>query len=664
MRTSTHFSYAWVVAGVVSLAMSGAAASWATASWATASSPDALLPLPPARDASAIAAAFGRLPLVFEPNRGQADPRVRFLARGAGYQVMLMPEGAAIHLQGAAATADGPADAASTTVSLSFPGTRPASALAGEAPAGGTSSYFRGGPARGRIADVPHFARVRLTQLHPGIDLVYYGTRGSLEFDFVLAPGADPARIRMRFGGVDHISLDDTGDLLLQTAAGTLRQHRPSVYQQAGGARRPIDARYVRVDDAEFGIEVAAYDRGASLVVDPVLSYSTFLGGRRGGEAGTAIAVDAAGNAYIAGWTQASDFPLAAAYDTRLGKSDQDVFVAKLNPAGTALVYATYLGGAKGSDHATGIAIDRDGNAYVTGTTSGNDFPTTVSAYQKAPAAGGGAFVTKLAPSGSTLIYSTYLAGMSQTRIAVDAGGNAYVAGQAAPAVSTTAGAFQRVPPTTAGGPFVLALNASGTGVRYATFLGGSGSDVLRALAVDAGGSAYVAGSTTSPDYPVRNALQAARKGASDAYVSRLEPSGTSLVYSTYLGGALDDAINAIALDGGGNAYVAGETYSADFPTRHAAQPVKSGQHLVNSSQGNAFVAKLLPTGNALVYATFLGGEVCYPYYCSSVFNVPQIPGDAAFGIAVGRAEPCDRHRPRAFVHFSAGGLPAAREEG
>ncbi|HET9046511.1 MAG TPA: SBBP repeat-containing protein [Casimicrobiaceae bacterium] len=583
------------------------------------------------------AAAYRDLPMVFEANRGQVDPGVLYLARGDGYQVLLSADATTIRLRAAIRPDDlsRPTPTAHALVTLTFPGAEPTSRLVAERAVASTSNYFAGDDASLRIVGIPHFERVRRTELYPGIDLVYYGSQGAMEFDFVVAPGADPARIRLCFQGVERIALDADGDLVLHTQAGDLRQHRPAIFQQEGASRRRIEGRYVLIGDNEAAIGVDDYNHAAALVIDPVLSYSTFLGGRRGYEAGTAIAVDAAGNAYVTGTTDSTDFPLISGYDTRLANGDQDVFVAKLNATGTALVYSTYLGGAKGIDYPTAIAVDAQGNAYVTGSTSGVDFPTTSDAYQKAPASGGGSFVAKLGPAGSTLVYSSYLQGASQTRIAVDAAGNAYIAGQAVATFPTTSGAFQTAARSPAGGPFVLALNASGSALRFSTFLGGSGTDTLKAMAIDAAGNVYVAGATTSADYPVRNALQGTLRSGLDGYVSKLDPAGAALVYSTYLGGSLDDSINALAIDSAGNAYVAGETYSADFPTRNAAQSVKSGQHLVNSSQGNAFVAKLSATGSSLTYSTFLGGEICYPYYCSSIFGATQISGDAAFGLAV-----------------------------
>jgi Beta-propeller repeat. len=331
-------------------------------------------------------------------------------------------------------------------------------------------------------------------------------------------------------------------------------------------------------------------------------------------------------------------FPLVNALDRSLGKKgDVDVFITKMNSAGTGVVWSTYLGGSASSDRAVGVAVDAAGSVYITGTTSGADFPTTSNAWQPASASGG--FVAKLVPAGNALAYSTYVANANPSAIAVDATGSAYVTGSATSGFVTTPGALRTVTGNPAGSTgFVLKLNANGTAPIFATFLGGAGDDDATSVAVDVHGNAFVAGWTTSADFPVRNAFQATRSAGKDAFVAKLASDGAQLLYSTLLGGALDDAVNGIAVDVAGNAYVVGETYSWDFPVKSGFQMQKAGQRLVNSSVGNAFVAKLAPAGNALVYASFLGGEVCQTL-CQLVFGpAPQYRADAGYGIAVDAA--------------------------
>jgi len=481
--------------------------------------------------------------------------------------------------------------------------------------------------------DVPAFQRVDIANLQPGLDVAFHGRGRELEYDVVVAPGADPSRFAFRVRGSDSVALADGGGLTIGTGAGTLTVKAPVAYQDIDGAQRFVASAFDMDDEHVVRIRIGDYDATRRLVIDPVVSYATYVGGSSFEQA-TAIAVDAAGNAYVAGYTQSTDFPLVNAYDRSLGrKGDVDVFVSKLNAAGTGLVWSTYIGGAS-MDRAVGIAVDASGSAYITGLTSGADFPTTTTAWQKG-VTGGGGFVAKLAPAGNALVYSTYVAASNPSAIAVDFAGNAYVTGSATKSFVTTPGALQTTTTSVSSSTaFLLKMNAAGSAPVFATFLGGSGSEDGTSLALDSGGNPYVGGWTTSADFPVRNAYQATKHGAKDGFVAKIAGDGSRIVYATLLGGSLDDAVNAIAVDRAGSAYVAGETYSADFPVLSGFQMQKAGRLLINSSLGSAFVAKVGPTGSTLVYASFLGGEVCQAP-CQSVFGVPQIPGDAAYGIAV-----------------------------
>lgn len=590
---------------------------------------------------SRLLSAYGSLPLIFEPNRGQSDPAVQFLARGPGYRMLLTPGSAIITLRESAPFAGSGTDRDTRTIQMRFVGANTAPDLSGDTPLPGASNYFNNGDPSAHIVDVPHFAKVKHSSVYPGIDLVYYGNQRKLEYDFVLAPGADPGRIKLEFDGIEEVRIDADGDLVLRTSHGEVKQHRPTIYQEIEGVRAPVDGAYVQLSERQVGFRVAAYDPAQPLIIDPVLSYSTFLGGSNSSDVGTAIAVDSAGNAYVTGWTYSSNFPLVNAYDSRIGASDMDVFVSKLNSTGSALIYSTYLGGSKSSDYATGIAIDSSGSAYVTGSADGAGFPVSTTAYQKAPSSGGGAFVAKLGPTGNTLVYATYLLNASNTRIAVDSLSNSYITGQASIGFATTAGAFQTTLNSLSGrAPFALKLNPTGSAAVYSTFVGGTGTDKAQAMALDVNGNVYLGGSTTSTDFPVVNAYQPVPGGGIDGFVSKLNASGSALIYSTYLGGTLDDSVNAIAVDQSGNAYLAGETYSSNFPVKNAFQPVKAGRRLINSSLGSGFVTKLMPSGSALAYSSFLGGEDCI-YLCeiADMFGrpapQPQWPGDAAYGIAV-----------------------------
>jgi hypothetical protein len=577
----------------------------------------------PPTDTPRILARYASLPLRFEP-LASAEGDAAFLARGASYAMIVSRNGARLVF-------DGPIEPPSP-IDIRFIDADRAAVVAG---VGDTATRVhrlrRGGRAD---VDVTAYERIAVTRLYPGIDVVFHGDGRELEYDVVVEPGGDPSRFAFRIDGSERVTRSDRGDLLIATPSGALMLRHPVAYQDSPEGRRYIASTFDIADDGAVRIDVGDYDRAQVLTIDPVVSYATYLGGR-GSQQGMALAVDGAGNVYVAGYTTSTEFPLVNAFDRSIGrKNDTEVFVSKLNAAGTALVWSTYLGGSSGTDRAVGIAVDAGGSVYVTGQTSGSDFPTTATAWQKA-ISGGGGFVAKLAPAGNALVYSTYVGAATPSAIAVDGAGNAYVAGSATSSFAATAGALRRVSGNPNGSTgFVLKLNASGSAPVFATFLGGTGGDDATAIAVDAKGDAYVGGWTTSNDFPVRNAFQSARVAQKDAFVSKLASDGTQFVYSTLLGGTLDDAVNAIAIDKAGNAYVAGETYSADFPVKNGFQMRKAGQRLVNSSVGNAFVAKLAPTGNGLVYASFLGGEVCLSA-CQTLGSVAQYPADAAYGIAV-----------------------------
>lgn len=570
--------------------------------------------------------SYGQLPLSFEPNHGQSDPAVRFLARGPGFRVGLASDAVITTL--AASTRDANvhrsevgADQASFRVRIL--GANTSAVANGEAELPGKANYLIGNDPSRHITDISTFARVRFAQVYPGIDVVYYGNNQQIEYDFVVEAGADPRKVRLAFDGVSNLRIEEQGHLAFETAVGTSRQLRPVVYQIIDGERREIRANYVVGSSNEVAFEINEYDVTQSLVIDPILSYSTYLGGQ-GRDAALSIAVDAGGNAYVTGTTTSTDFPLVNEYDRSVGSNDNDVFVSKLNSAGTALVYSTYLGGRNGLDRAFSIAVDGSGSAYIMGETSDADYPTTTGAYQSG-VSGGASFVTKLGGAGNTLVYSTYLRDANAYALAVDGNGNAYVTGIALSGFVTTTGVIQVASPYPSGSsPFVIKLNPAGSAPVYSTFLGGSGAgsssyvpDVAVALAVDSVGNAYIAGRADSTDFPTVNAFAATQAVGYDAFISKINPSGTALSYSTYLGGSRGDYALAVAVDTAGSAYVTGFTASADFPIKNAFQVSNPG----NTTQGSsivAFVTKLSPRGTDLAYSSYLGGGCGTPggSYC------------------------------------------------
>jgi len=773
--------------------------------------------------------SYGRMPLSFEPNEGQTDGRVRFLARGGGYTIYLTDDEAVLTLRkpqpeqfvmnrlgrfgksrlpgrlapfspldtrsgrwpsladnleslwhslipdlsqpvpepntGKGAVPAGVESQSPQVVRMRLVGGNTNGRVVGLDQLPGRSNYFIGNDPKKWRTNVPNYAKVKYENVYPGVDLVYYGDSlkgGRLEYDFVVAPGANPNQIKLSFAGADGMRVDAaSGDLVLKLGDDEVRFRKPAVYQPAvaavddlrtrgpkdralecGGLTPPclpelaagtsggtdaghnesighgrrrqaaalqgglrpqvskLDGSFELASNNEVSFRMAGYDPKRALVIDPVLSYSTYLGGTAGDSA-TGIAVDSSGNAYVIGTTESDDFPTAnpiqatchgpasdcfnafvaklnaagsaLVYSTYLGGSSYNegraiaadsfgnayvtgytqsndfptvnplqpiicggagctidagnAFVAKLNPAGTALVYSTYLGGT-GDDHGSGIGVDASGNAYVTGQTASTDFPT---ANPLQPSLGGSynAFVTKLNSTGSTLVYSTYLGGSKGDEalgIAVDSASNAYVVGDAQSTDFPTANPLQA---TNHGGPlygddaFVAKLNAGGSALVYSTYLGGSGDDLGQGIAVDAAGNAYITGYTTSTDFPTANPLQATNHGGPsygyDAFVAKLNAGGSALIYSTYLGGSGDDWGWGIGVDPAGNAYVTGQTDSPDFPT---VEPLQAVCDNCGDYSGDAFVAKINPTGGALAYSTYLGGT----------------EGAAAVGIAVDSA--------------------------
>jgi hypothetical protein len=554
---------------------------------------------------------YARLPLRFEANQGQSDPRVQFLSRGPGYTLFLTPEEAVLALRQSAGTRTG-------VVRLKLAGANPAAAR-GLDPLGSESHYLTGNePRRWRTA-VVNYGRVRYERVYPGIDLVYYGSDRKLEYDFVVAPGADPQRIRLEVAGAAATKLDERGDLLIQSGAGTVRLHKPLVYQdagqEAGGSRRQIEGAYTLLAQNQVGFALGEYDRSKPLVIDPVLNYASYLGGA-GDDNATAVAVDADGNAYIAGITASVDFPVATNFQPA-PKGGEEIFVTKLNKSGSSVAYSTYIGGS-GSDRAAAIAVDREGHVYVAGATSSSDFPLQAARF----AVLGGAedaFVLKLQADGSGFVFSTYLGGSAADQanaIALDGAGGAVIAGKTASPDFPLAYPLQSQCSPAADGTcstdaFVTKLGAEGA-LLYSTYLGGSGPDQANGVAIDTLGYVYVAGSTGSANFPTVNAAQPGCKtdesGACtlEAFVAKLTPDFAGLFYSTYIGGSGNDQANGVAVDAAGNAYLAGRTTSADLPVLDAIQPACSSSEAAPCS--DAFVAKIGVEG-LVRFATYLGGR-------------------------------------------------------
>ncbi len=577
--------------------------------------------------------AYGKIGMSFEANQGQTNDAVKFFARGAGYTLFLTQAEAVFVLaykggDGAASRREqllkGDVDETALEAASSEPpavlrmrleGASSQPVVSGLDELEGRVNYFIGNDPDQWHTDIPTFGRVHYSSVYKGVDMVYYGNQQQLEYDFVVRPGADYKQIALGFEGASKVEVDAaSGDLLLQVGERTLRQQKPSVYQEVNGERKEVASGYLQKGAGRIGFAVGAYDAQRPLIIDPVLAYSTYLGGSDFDDS-TAVAVDASGNAYVTGETPSTNFPTVNAIQSVKGASF-DAYITKLNASGSTLVYSTYLGGAS-QEIGRSIVVDASGNAYVGGGTSSSDFPTTAGAFDTTPGGSDG-FVTKLNASGSALVYSTFLGGRfsdSCRGVAIDASGNAYTTGSTqSPDFPTTAGAFDTTYNTNEDA-FVSQLNATGSALIYSTYLGGSDFDQAFGIAIDSFGSAYITGRTGPLSAPGANnfpttagAFDTTYNGGGDAFVTKLNATGSALVYSTFLGGTgeepgLSDGPH-IAVDASGNAYVTGGTSSAggDFPTTvNAVQSLYGGM-------GDAFVTKFNAAGSALVYSTFLGG--------------------------------------------------------
>lgn len=576
--------------------------------WQQANSrlPESALKVPKKLAPAQVSAAYGSLPLSFEANQGQTDARVQFLSRGNGYNLFLARDEAVLSLAQEAKTGH------SSVVRMRLVGANRSAAVNGLDELPGKSAYFVGRDPSRWHSEIPNYARVQYRDVFPGVDLVYYGHQGRLEYDFVLAPGADPSRIRIAFEGGQKLRMEN-GDVVVKIAGGDVRLHQPVLYQRHGEEKKAVDGRFVLASNREVAFAVGAYDKREALVIDPSLVYSTYLGGKNL-EKALGVAADREGNAYVTGSTASADFPTTAgALQQKMHSADTSAFVAKLNPTGTALVYSTYLGGGN-SDVGHAIAVNEKGEAFVVGSTYSVDFPTTAGAAQRMPGGGRDGFVAKLSADGSRLIYASYLGGSGDDEaraIALSATDEAHVVGTTESA--NFPGATRGQKAACAGGcsrAFAVKMNGSGSSLMYATFLGGGGRNSANAIALDLSGAAYVAGNTYAKDFPVTagafqtNSSHTACSGreCADVFVTKLSMNGVVL-YSSRFGGEGDQIANAIAVDTRGNAYVAGRTDSTNFATTAGAYQSKLPNHA-----GSAFVSKLNPMGSGLAYSTYLGG--------------------------------------------------------
>jgi len=589
---------------------------------------------------SYVSAAIGQnvkkgVPISYEWNLGQADRRYQFIARGAGMTLYLAPAESVVDIYNWQGRSAGVIHAV-----LDGANSKAAPQM-GRAP-DTLANYFIGADSSKWITDIPVYSSVRYHDVYKGIDVEYHGGSGSFEHDFIVAPRADPSQIRMSFRGADSVRLDNDGNLEISAGGERLSWRKPVLYQDSEGVRRSVAGSYRILSRGTAGIEVGPYDNSKPLVIDPIVQYLTYIG-RANLDAVTRVAADSNGNLYLTGFTQDANFPLSpGAYQQNPnGAVNGNVVVAKLNAAGTAATYISHFGGAT-IDFGASVAVDEAGNVHLAGYTDSTDFPVTPGALKTAFTSqnpgSSHCFVTKLNAAGNALVYSTFLGGRGAERcygIAVDGRGNAFVTGRTnSTDFPTSEDAMQRnyrggVPPAEpvdpqlafrAGDAFVTKLNPSGSAIVYSTFYGGSQNEAGMAIAVDAQGNAYVAGLTNSTNLPVTpGAAQTVYGGGlgqtdfviGDAFVLKVNPTGTAAVYSTYVGGRQNEVTLGLAIDGQGSAYITGSTNSQDFPTTTQAYQTtfKGAGGEPRVVAGDIFVTKLNPAGSGFAYSTFLGGS-------------------------------------------------------
>ena len=473
----------------------------------------------------------------------------------------------------------------------------------------GYYNYFIGNDQSKWASNVPLYGNVELQGVYRNIDVKYYYDNGMLRYDYKAKPGADISQIKFKFEGQESLSINSNGELILKTSIGQVTNGKIYAYQMEGETQKEVQSQFEQREDGTVGLKAESYDSNKELIIDPLVYYSNIGGSIYNVE--NSMAVDAGGNAYITGWTESTDYPTTSgAYQDTL-RFLYNAFITKLNPTGTALVYSTFLGG-DDSDFGNSITLNTSGNAYITGIASSSNFPTTSGAYQTN---GGGGFVTQLDTTGSSLIYSTFIGACDALSIALDANGNAYITGTASSSYfPTTTGAFQNTP-SGIFNTFVTKLNPSGSALVYSTFIGGNNYDFGNSITVDANGNAYITGSTSSTNFPTTTgAYQTTYLGdttnvesASNVFVTKINSSGSALVYSTYIGGYPQDKGNSIAIDDSGNAFITGYTYSSNFPTTSGAfQTTFLGGPSIYIYK--AFVTKLNSSGTNLLYSTFIEG--------------------------------------------------------
>lgn len=585
------------------------------------------------------------LPLGFEANRGQAPEDVKFVGRANASSFLFKQNEVllSIHNRGSRnASSSSKRTVTTAQIGMKFEGANQHPEITGKELRATRANYFIGNDPSKWVRGVDTYSGVSYSAVYPGIDLRFYGNQNQLEYDFSVAPGAKPSDIKLRFDGANTIEFSKEGELVLHTAAGDVRHNPPIAYQQLAGTRHIVAASFEKSDDNSISFKIGDYDHNQELVIDPILVFSTYLGGAAD-DALRGIVADPAGNAYLIGDS------FSASFIPRATETNSDIFIGKLNSNGLILTY-TFFGGDK-NDTATGLTVDSTGSVYMAGSTESTDFPI-LSSFGLALQGPSDAFVVKLTAALDQFFYSTLVGGSGAEQgvsVAADSGGNAFISGQTTSADFPT---FAAVQPTYGGGDsdaFVSKITANGQTLIYSTFLGGTGSEdtALRSgISVDTSGNATVSGDTVSDNFPVKNALRATKSGSassSDGFVAKINSSGSDFVYSTYLGGSDDDFALGLAGDSAGNAYVTGRTKSTSFTGSSVTRP--------SNTNSDAFVAKINADASAFSYLTFIGG--------TGDESGNAIAIDSAGNVVIGGTSTGGATTVKSIQSFSRGGADA-----
>jgi uncharacterized protein (TIGR03437 family) len=537
-------------------------------------------------------AAAIEVPFSFERNQGQADPSVKYVARGKGYALLLEDRQATLTLP-----------AAGRSLRMSLAHSLPPKTLEGLEPLQQRTNYFIGQSPADWKRNVPNYARVQYKGVYPGIDLVYHSLENQLEYDFIVAPGSSPQQIELQFAGADSIAILPSGELSMKLGTQTLIHKAPVAYQEWNGRRHLVAVKYLQRPGGGTGFALGAYDTRRPLVIDPVIAYSTYLGGNRA-DFITGMAVDSEGAVYVTGQTVSLDFPTKGVNHTPFQGAVSYGFISKFKPGGEDLVYSTIIGGSSNTTPYA-ITVDDEGNAYVTGRTGARNFPLANAVQSTQPGLNIG-FVLKLNPAGDKLLFSTYHGGERNdtfNAIAIDANKNIYVTGQTTSTTFPLVNAWQSQLGGSSQDAFVAKYQAPNYRLAYSSYFGGTGVEEGHAIKVDSVGSAYIAGATRSPNMATPGAYQTRYGSTEDAFIAKIHPNGEGVAFYTYLGGNGDDIGHAIALDANGDIWVAGSTVNTSFPTTENAL-----QRTLNGNS-DAFFAKLNNNGSALLYSTYYGGS-------------------------------------------------------